>query len=870
MRRRISVALLLAALCLLFVLPSAGVAGPSRARAADKNGNKVLDDLDQRLKGKKGDDQIDVIALFAGGSSHAEAVAAEEEIGTFDVEYEYTRLSGIAARMTVSQVEALAARSETVQIQANSRIDYSLNSARAAVGVDKATADFGEDGNNENSTVCPELTNYCRDDVVVAVLDTGIYSGHVDLNQGKVIGGTSCGTGTCGPSTWLDSSGHGTASASIIAGEGEESYAHRGVAPGAALVAVKTGDGGGTTIAAVDAGIEWTIANRELYGIDILNMSLNGTSPSDGTDSTSRLTNQAAAAGILPVSASGNRGPAYGSLSFPSAAKYSLATGAVADPDDTDGGNPLGFSLFVGSGRGPTLDGRIKPDVVAPGLDITAAKIGSGYSANSGTSEAAPMVAGIAALALDADPTLGISGTACDPADTSEDCLDGVIDSTMDTSLKDLITSTAIDWGSPGQDVEYGHGLVDGYAAVDAASPQTGTGGPQLPEHTRLSGTVAGSGGTSNTPLTITRTDDPIAVTLLWDRANGATSPNYDLALLNPSGAQVAFSAYGANLRQETVGFQPTVAGTYTIRVISNSGAGPYTLDVSFPGDAAPPPPTPPAAPNLTATARSASQIDLAWTDVESEAGYRLERSIDGQTWQLIASPVANVASHSDNGLNPGMTYYYRVLATNNAGDSPWSNVTSARTLTPPAAPSGLTASAQSSTQINLSWADVTDESTYKVQRSANGTTGWSQIGTTAANVTSFANTGLAASTTYWYRVIASNATGDSPASTSASATTLSDTIAPTIPTNVKATNGKGKITLTWTASTDGGGSGLQGYKVYRATTQTGVYSIVGTVTTNSFVNTTAKGVTYWYYVVAYDKAGNHSAASSKVSGRAT
>jgi fibronectin type 3 domain-containing protein len=255
---------------------------------------------------------------------------------------------------------------------------------------------------------------------------------------------------------------------------------------------------------------------------------------------------------------------------------------------------------------------------------------------------------------------------------------------------------------------------------------------------------------------------------------------------------------------------------------------------------------------------------------VENETGYRLERSIDGQTWQLVASPAANVSSHSDNGLNTGVTYYYRILATNGAGDSPWSNVTSARTLTPPDAPANLTASGQSSTQINLSWADVTDETSYKVQRSANGTTGWSQVGTTAANVTAFSNTGLSANTTYWYRVVASNASGDSAASTSASATTLGDTIAPTIPTNLKATNGKGKITLTWSASTDTGGSGLNGYKVFRSTTSTGVFTQVGAPTTNSFVNTAPKGSTFWYYVVAVDKAGNTSAASTKVSGRAT
>jgi hypothetical protein len=70
-----------------------------------------------------------------------------------------------------------------------------------------------------------------------------------------------------------------------------------------------------------------------------------------------------------------------------------------------------------------------------------------------------------------------------------------------------------------------------------------------------------------------------------------------------------------------------------------------------------------------------------------------------------------------------------------------------------PAVPSNVTATASSASQINLSWTDVAGESGYKIERSSNGTSGWSQIGTTGANVTSFSNTGLSGGTPYYYRV---------------------------------------------------------------------------------------------------------------------
>ena len=125
---------------------------------------------------------------------------------------------------------------------------------------------------------------------------------------------------------------------------------------------------------------------------------------------------------------------------------------------------------------------------------------------------------------------------------------------------------------------------------------------------------------------------------------------------------------------------------------------------------------------------------------------------------------------------SPAAYAYYRLNITSNNGE-PNTQLAELELLAgvpAPAAPSALAAATNSSTQITLTWTDnATNETGFRIERSANGTTGWSQIGTPSANATTFANTGLTASTTYFYRVRATNATGDSAYTSVANATTL-------------------------------------------------------------------------------------------------
>ncbi|MDQ3685769.1 MAG: fibronectin type III domain-containing protein [Acidobacteriota bacterium] len=190
--------------------------------------------------------------------------------------------------------------------------------------------------------------------------------------------------------------------------------------------------------------------------------------------------------------------------------------------------------------------------------------------------------------------------------------------------------------------------------------------------------------------------------------------------------------------------------------------------------------PQPPAAPtSLAATTVSTSQINLSWTDnATNESGYRVERSTDGSNFTQIATTSANAVTYSATSLSASTTYYFRVRATNAGGDSAYSNTASATTQaspTTPAAPSNMTATAVSQTQINLTWADnATNENGFEIERCTGaGCTNFAQTATVGANVRTFSNTGLTRNKTYRYRVRAYNTSGNSGYSNTAGAKTL-------------------------------------------------------------------------------------------------
>ncbi len=268
--------------------------------------------------------------------------------------------------------------------------------------------------------------------VDVAVLDTGIDPTHPDLADQIAASATFVPT----EDYVEDYVGHGTHVASTIAGTGAASDGlERGVAPGARLHVGKVLDSNGRGLESwIIAGMEWAARDQAAR---VVSMSLGG-EPAGVDDPMAEAVDELTAeTGALFVTAAGNSGPR--TISTPALADAALAVGAV---DATD-------TLAEFSSTGPALDGGIKPEVTAPGVDVIAARSqlvrGSGmYTTMSGTSMATPHVAGTAALVAAAHPDW-----------TAQ-------------QIKEAIVGTAVP--TPAYDAyDAGSGRVDASAAVDAS-----------------------------------------------------------------------------------------------------------------------------------------------------------------------------------------------------------------------------------------------------------------------------------------------------------------------------------------------------------------------------------------------------------------
>lgn len=305
-----------------------------------------------------------------------------------------------------------------------------------------------------------------------------------------------------------------------------------------------------------------------------------------------------------------------------------------------------------------------------------------------------------------------------------------------------------------------------------------------------------------------------------------------------------------------------TAGTTYTYTVAAYDAAGNTSAQSSpFNVTTQTPDTTPPSVPTgLSANAVSTSEIDLSWTastDNVGVTGYKVYRN-----GTLVTTVTAT--SYNNTGLAAGTSYSFTVSAIDAAGNesaqsAPVSQSTQAPDTTPPSVPTGLSATAVSSSEIDLSWSASTDNvgvAGYNVYR--NGV----KVGSTSGSLT-YKDTGLAASTTYAYSVSAFDAAGNESAQSSAvNATTQTpDTTPPSVPTGLTVGNATtSQLTVTWSASTDN--VGVVGYHVFRNGTQ------VATTTTASYQDSgLTANTTYSYTVSAFDAAGNESAQSAAANG---
>lgn len=279
--------------------------------------------------------------------------------------------------------------------------------------------------------------------VRVGTIDTGVSSASPDL-AGKVVAWRDFVTSSPTP---VDDNGHGTHTAGTIAG-GSAGGGPIGVAPEARLVVAKAmGANGIGSGSALLAAAEWmTDPDGDPATADHPGVVSNSWSASSANDTWFRpMIRRWLDLGIVPVFAAGNTGPGAGSIGSPAGYPEAIAVGAIDTDDGVPGFSSRGPIVWQNpDGLGPAAGTLLaKPDLAAPGVGIVSS-VGSGYLAYSGTSMAAPHVAGVAALMRQAAPGLP-------PA-----------------AVADILRSTASDIGAAGADPASGAGRVDALRAVEA------------------------------------------------------------------------------------------------------------------------------------------------------------------------------------------------------------------------------------------------------------------------------------------------------------------------------------------------------------------------------------------------------------------
>jgi len=259
------------------------------------------------------------------------------------------------------------------------------------------------------------------DGIRVAVVDTGIDFQHPDV-QNRVVAHTDF----SGKGNARDGNGHGTHVASIIAGSGAASQGkYKGVAPGAELYIAKVLDDRGRGFTSnVIAGLDWAAEQQ----VHVVNLSLGADVSCDGSDALSTACDALVDMGIVVCVAAGNAGPGRGTVGSPGCAHKVITVGATTDNDQV--------ALF--SSRGPTADGRTKPDICFPGEGIIAARasgthmgtiVNEYYTSASGTSMATPHCTGVVALLLEAEPHLT-------PAQIKQRLMDTAMDLGVEANLQ--------------------------------------------------------------------------------------------------------------------------------------------------------------------------------------------------------------------------------------------------------------------------------------------------------------------------------------------------------------------------------------------------------------------------------------------------
>ncbi|WP_162055400.1 S8/S53 family peptidase [Pontibacter pamirensis] len=468
-------------------------------------------------------------------------------------------IAGVVA--TASQVEALAKNTRVLSLYLNESLQYESDGATELTGVDKARNEQAFTSQNGGFPVSGR-------GIGVLVNDSGVDGTHPDLQFGKnlkqnVTAATNLNSiSGILPYTPLENvpntdatGGHGTHVAGIVGGTGQASSGkYEGVAPGAGLV----GYGSGAALLLLDvlSGFDYAIINQAIYNIRVITNSF-GTTSDTGTDVNpadpiTLATKRCVDRNIVVVFSAGNSGPGSGTMT----GQYKKAPWVIAVAAGEKSGRLASFSSrgIKGKGGSFTLDGKAyswedRPTVTSPGVDIISAKVTEPltvlstqqdidamdpahvpyYTHKSGTSMAAPHVAGIVALLLDANPSLTVA------------------------QVKEILQQTATNIPNRAS-WEVGAGYVNAYAAIDRAFRASAPYGSTL----NLNRTFNSSVNTNNlsenfivdynpaTPATNTYTFNVAEGTtgleakIRTEGVEGETGNPVRLSLISPSGVRTS------------------------------------------------------------------------------------------------------------------------------------------------------------------------------------------------------------------------------------------------------------------------------------------------------------------------------------------
>ncbi len=367
--------------------------------------------LADRIAEERDDTPIPIIVRFPDGTDPTTMLSIIETYGRgLTVRHVFHLVPYVSAYAPARAIHALASSGLVTQVGLDKRVS-ALETAPEPVFEAESNVTYLHP--TEALDVRPLWEQgYNGSGITVAVLDSGAWGGHPDL-QGRIIGFKDLvnGLDDMNPSDGIDAyddNGHGTATAWLVGGTDNGTGIYSGIAPGADLLIIKILDEDGTTdLSTMAQGIETAVD----LGADIISLSVGGQWEDTGEDVAVESCESAVDAGVTVVVAAGNSGPAAETIATPGVATRVITVGASIG----DGG------VIAFSSRGPVVRtqsaplGRIvKPDIVAPGYEVfsgrwpnasvaeypayNSTQYGGLYTRWSGTSAATPQIAGVAAL----------------------------------------------------------------------------------------------------------------------------------------------------------------------------------------------------------------------------------------------------------------------------------------------------------------------------------------------------------------------------------------------------------------------------------------------------------------------------------------